>query len=280
MFLLTLTPRRKSPSAQRFPVTPSARSPCNSHLDSAHYPEKVVHLNLGLCALHQDRLDGHWPENGCSIFSGHLIHLWLTGDPTQGEIQTHHVRIFGRFPKNKFESKKSLCLCQNCWMPNVTWKSQLHHYDLNVKCAIERGFKPCQHLNSLVVLSLCSTLNSWQIKNYFDLQEFDLAQIIMMTRQQRFHLQTCHEDDLIDLNQKATRIKDLLFGPQWKIYLCYVYNVYYMPVCVYYLQLRASKVFFGNFLKVVSFLLLFLSVQILSCQECRSCSHFRLNFSP
>ena len=58
----------------------------------------------------------------------------------------------------------------------------------------------------------------------------------------------------IELNEKATRIKDLLFCPPRKksTYLCYVYNVYYMPVCVYYLQLRASKVFFGNFLKVVS----------------------------
>ena len=76
----------------------------------------------------------------------------------------------------------------------------------------------------------------------------------MMTRQQRFHLQTCHEDDLIDLNQKATRIKDLLFGPQGKIYLLMLrlQCVLYASVCVYYLQLRASKVFFGNFLKVVS----------------------------
>ena len=94
-------------------------------------------------------------------------------------------------------------------------------------------------LSIVVLSSSCYTLDSWQIKNYFDAREFDCDSSVEVVDASRLAMRRIlwpktnfflPWGGFCDLNQKASRIKDLFFGSQGEIYFWLCYNVYYMPV--------------------------------------------------
>ena len=157
---------------------------------------------------------------------------------TQGEIQTHQLWMLEYLGDSNFVWIKGILmpvpklLNANCDLMKVTTN------DLNVKCAIVQPFQSMWAFKLSCCIKTIGFLTSQ--KRLCSPRIYSSAEVHTSKLAMR-----------IDLNQKACRIKDLLFGPSKEdsTYLFYVNNMYYVPVCV--LFAAAAKVLFGNFLKVV-----------------------------
>ena len=154
------------------------------------------------CAVHHDGMDGYWPfpENE---FHCHPIHLWLTGEDPRRDPKSSalNARIFGRF-KNKVWILMPVpkLLNANCDLMKVTTN------DLNVKCAIVQPFQSMWAFKLSCCIKTIGFLTSQ--KRLCSPRIYSSAEVHTSKLAMR-----------IDLNQKASRIKDLLFGPQGGIYL-------------------------------------------------------------